>query len=293
MPIVYVHGVATRDTAVDPTIIGLMKGYLSDVISPGRDVDVVYSYWGDVGAHFAWNGAARPRTPLLGQGGGQARSLSNDAVMAADLATPLAGIPKTGTAQSGAGREAGRGLVPAGVRSAEGNTDEPRLRDLSPDALSDLVATVLSVSPLSVSPVTNDQSALIMAVDAVAHDPRIRMSLDQAGSRSEEWASFVDALESRLAGPLAGQGGASTMRRLGDRVLESLDRGSGVPGYVASRVVAEFRAPINDLVSTFIGDVFEYISRRGTVDAMGPIPERFLTALRHATAWAARSFTTQ
>ena len=277
MPIVYVHGVATRERVPDRTVIGLMKGYLSDVITPGRDVDVVYAYWGDVGARFAWNGAARPRSPLLGMGGEGSAGVAQRVVLAAELAEPLSGGPMVSTAVRDGPGDPGR-LVPAGAGSAQRWPAEVRLKDLAPDALGDFLATVIAMSDAA-----HGRSTLIMAADEVAHDPGTTTALARAQDVDEEWAYISGALDERLdGGALAGMG-ASTLNRLGNRVREYVSRGSGVPGYVASRVIAEFRAPVNGLATTFIGDVFEYLSHRGSVDRVGPIPERFLTALRRAS----------
>ena len=51
-------------------------------------------------------------------------------------------------------------------------------------------------------------------------------------------------------------------------------------------MVAEFRSPINDLATKFVGDVLAYVLRRGTPDDAGPIPRRFIDALRRARAAA-------
>lgn len=274
MPIVYVHGVATRETALDPIILGLMKGYLSNVLTPGRDVDVVYAYWGDVGAQFAWAGRSRPRSPLLSMGA-SGRSEAGPVLMA-ELAEPLAALPVP--------RPPGRqvaigGLVPAGPGSAHTAAPHDRLKDLQPDALSDLLVTVLIASP------DTSVSALI-AADEVAHDPSTAAALAASRDVTEEWAYLSQAIDDRTKDPLVSQG-ASRLLRFRDRVTEALDRGAGVPGYVASRMVAEVRGPANTLATMFIGDVFEYLNHRGTIDEVGTIPDRFLSALHEATDTAA------
>ena len=275
MPIVYVHGVATRNSAADPTVVRLMQGYLSDVLTPGRDVDVMYAYWGDAAATFAWDGASRPRSALLGQGVGDDVQVSQRAVLAAALGDSLAGGPVV--PRAGAVVERGP-LVPAGAGSA-GNTAAVRLKDMPPDALSDFLLTVLVVDAQA-------GAELIMAADEVAHDQSTRAALALARDVEQEWALLAGAIEARSGEPaLVGQG-AGGMRRLSDRVQEYLDRGAGVPGYVASRLVAELRGPANRLATTFVGDVFHYLSRRGNPEAVGEIPQRFLTKLREATQHA-------
>jgi hypothetical protein len=68
MPLIYIHGVATRSSAMDPVVTALIRRYLTDAIAPGRELAIHYAYWGDAGASFAWNLLSRPRTPLRGQG---------------------------------------------------------------------------------------------------------------------------------------------------------------------------------------------------------------------------------
>jgi len=272
MPIVYVHGVATRSQIPDPTVIGLMRRYLSDVISPGRDVDVRYAYWGDRAARFAWNGASRPTSPLLGQGAAGG-AIPRQQVLAADLAQLLVGLP------GGAPRDATAAdsrLVPAGAGSGSSTDGGARLKDLSSDDLGDFLASLVPGSP------DQDRSALLEAADALAHDPDVRAALAQSRDIDEEWIVLVQALEARADESALAAQGAGMWRQLKDRVAETLDRGSGTSGFVAGRLVAEFRGPINGLATNFIGDVFEYLAHRGTLDAPGDIPRRFLTALSEA-----------
>jgi hypothetical protein len=80
---------------------------------------------------------------------------------------------------------------------------------------------------------------------------------------------------------LAGQGGGA-LGRFGDRLKEGLRRGAGLPGFVASRVLAEFREPINRSAAMFVGDVLAYLHDRGDTAAIGTIARRFLSVLRKA-----------
>ncbi len=47
-------------------------------------------------------------------------------------------------------------------------------------------------------------------------------------------------------------------------------------------MIAEWREPINDLVTLFLGDVFTYIANRGTASKPGKIPCAVLSALSEA-----------
>jgi hypothetical protein len=72
MPIVLVHGMATRDTAPGyarswQAIQAFLRRYVAPVISDEPEaVAIEPAYWGGVGATFSHGGLARPRSPLLG-----------------------------------------------------------------------------------------------------------------------------------------------------------------------------------------------------------------------------------
>jgi len=270
MPVVYIHGVATRSTKADDTVTGLMRRYLTDAIAPGGDLEIVYAYWGDVAASFAWGGASRPRTPLRGMGGEAELDPGARAALAAYLAGTLDGLPEPEAAEL-----APIGLVAAGPRTTTAAAPGLRLRDLGADQLSDLlVAVVLAGGEPS--------AELLIAVDEIAHDPETARRLAEAPDLDAEWRVVSELVEARTGEGLAGMGGGGFFARLGDRLKESMGRGVGVPGYVASRLVAEFRAPINTMASMFVGDVMAYVNNRGDAAAVGSIPSRLLEALRTA-----------
>lgn len=273
MPIVHIHGVATRNATPSDTIAKLMRRYLSDVVSPGGELHVEYAFWGDVAAKFAWGGASRPRTPLRGMGGVAELDAAGRTALAVEMADMLGGLPETATPAIADG-----GLVAAGPRSGPSADPGFRLRDLTPEQLSDLLAsTVLSTGD------GGRQAELLIAADEVARDPATPARLGAAPDLDSEWAIVAKDIEERLPREdLAGMGGDGFLSRLGDRVKEAAGRGVGVPGYVASRVVAEFREPINDMASLFVGDVFAYLHDRGDAGAVGEIPMRLLCALRRA-----------
>ena len=272
MPIVYVHGVATRAPEASKTVTTLMQRYLSDVISPGREVAVEYAYWGDVAAQFAWGGASRPRTPIFGQGAADDRDTASRVVLAAEMTQELTGLPDPEVTAPASG-----GLVPAGPRMTTTRGPIVRLKDLTPGQLSDFLAATLSQGADAES-----LASLLIAADEVAHDLDTPTRLAEAADIDAEWVVLATAIEERLPeATLAGMGGGR-LARLSDRVRESLGRGTGVPGYVASRIAAEFRRPLNDIATMFIGDVFVYLNHRGDPTAVGEIPRRFLDALHKA-----------
>jgi hypothetical protein len=65
MPIVYVHGVSTRDERGWELLEALVRRYVAPKISDDpENVTVFFSYWGDFGAKFRWNGVSAPTSQL-------------------------------------------------------------------------------------------------------------------------------------------------------------------------------------------------------------------------------------
>lgn len=63
---------------------------------------------------------------------------------------------------------------------------------------------------------------------------------------------------------------------------ESLKRSAHSAGAVAARAAAEWKAPMNAFVTSFIGDVLTYVNERGNHKAPGWIPSRFLACVSEA-----------
>ena len=69
MPIVFVHGVNTRNGPAYDAGVKVTKGYLKDCFGGtrigGRPLaaikDIAFPYWGDLGTTFAWQMASLPR----------------------------------------------------------------------------------------------------------------------------------------------------------------------------------------------------------------------------------------
>ncbi len=152
-----------------------------------------------------------------------------------------------------------------------------RLADLAPQELSDIAAVLLA---------QQDQDVLaLIAADEVAHDPHAH-SLLAAANADDEGAIFsglvVDRYNVLVTGAgLVGHGIPAWLQRLGDRVGEAVGRAEHSPGFVLSRAIGEFRAPINDFVTNFLGDIFVYLyQERGSQP--GAITQLLLDALLKA-----------
>ena len=283
MPIVFVHGVGVREDANGaPTAWEELETFLRRVIAPVITDDpdhatIIRAYWGDVAAYLAFGGASRPRSPLLGMGGESVEtSAFGKALTAVELRQAFRDLPPNDDAEVSTG-----GLVAAGPsRSHAGSTQPQRLKDLSPEQLSDLAATI--TRDLSDDPQQRAQIALV--ADAVAHAPGTFPQLAQRSNLQDEIELFQRLIKERYEREtgLAGQGTPGWLSDFGERLGETLDRAANLPGFVATRVVAEVRKPLNDLVTSFLEDVFFYLAKRGNADHPGAIPLTVLKALVQA-----------
>jgi len=272
MPIVYVHGVANRldNDGLLPgwdEISAYLRRYIVPEISKKPEqVSIRKAYWGGDGVAFSWQGAARPRSKMLGQGAGSGTPATEQVAELGGLGQ-LPSNPQTGAPTS---------ALTSGRNLPSQTTSTYRLRDLSPDELSNFFSAAVE----KVENPAKAQKAKI-AADEVAHDPAILKQLQDASDLEAELGILQEALSAHgTSASLAGQGAGSWWKGLVDRVREVAVRVDSAPGYAVSRLVMEARAPINDAVTTFIGDVFQYVAQKG--QNAGAIRQVVLDALRAA-----------
>jgi hypothetical protein len=273
MSIVYVHGVATRlgDESYQSHWEGireLLARYVAPVISASCPIST--AYWGDLGANFAWHGASRPRSMLLGQGaagpaGGAAQATAMASLDPARLpAAAFAPVPVL--AAAGPSRRA-----PATIR----------VNDLPQRDLNDLLSTAISAEAQGAQ-----RARMAIAADEVVHDAATPARLAAQGSADEQLDELLRLVRERAQPALAGQGAGGIWGTLRERLGESISRVAGAPGFAVSTVLGEIRRPVNDLATLFVGDVFAYLSRRGDATNPGPIPKLVIETLRAAKAAA-------
>jgi hypothetical protein len=266
MPIVYIHGVAVRQETLQNDLRQFLRRYVTPILSSDPDsVPIHYVYWGGSAAEFFWSGASRPRSPVLGMG-------ANTAPATLEMVPALADHQ---AADGTASRTTTTGGLTSGQR-VETAQRKTRLADLDPEQLSDLAAAVLASegAPAEAS----------IAADLVAHDPQTLRLLAAAPVEREQevFGDLVSSAYKRLgAETVVGQGAPKWLQRLGDRVDEVVTRAEGTPGFVLSRTIVELRGPINDFVTTFLGDVFVYL-RQESGDAPGPITAKLMAELELA-----------
>jgi hypothetical protein len=280
MPIVYVHGVSTRQESPSyrphlQQIEKMLGRYVAPEISPS--CKTFCAYWGEYAAKFAWGRASRPKTVLLGQGAGiQSFSEAAQANLIASLDAPVTSCPITCTAPVEAG-----GLVPSGPQKVDASSSSTsRLKGLDSIALSDFLSAAIVHSDID----PNLRADMLIAADEIAHENSTHVRLGQCSNLTEELEELRGLLARKKVEELVGQGAGSVWNKIVDRMGESISRVTSAPAFALSTAVAEWREPINNLVTLFIGDVFTYLANRGTAENPGDIPRVVLETLRMAKA---------
>ena len=295
MPIVFVHGVATRD--IDDQYrswVERIKSYLRYYVAPvvAKDaarVRILDAYWGDLGVSFAWHQHSRPPSALTGMGADKRPSDASQVIALGTAPGAVKGV--SGVAGGGA---AGRGiLTPAPQDNAAKAAETPfRLADLEPEALADLLVTLLQQGDTKPP---HRYALAAIAADQVARDPATRVHLRELPDRAAE----INYLKERVArratelelaeGGVVAQGGPGLGARSGRSACRSREPHGKRAGVGAHPRLSEFRGPANARVTLFIGDVFRYLSGRGTAANPGPIPKAVIDTLKQARAGIPRN----
>ena len=258
MPIIYMHGVNTRD----PKHFEPVHEYLRRIVAPAiaRDPENVLirpANWFPLCDPPKWEGISRPAT-LLGQGAEIERSELLDA-----LTAKVTRIPAPHSAFT------------SGQASAP--TQHARLDGLSAEDLADLIT--VGVASNSVDGL--QRARIGIAADRVASDPAICANLKAARDIDAQLRILSDSVQADVERQsiLAGHGAPDFLRGMRDRVSESLSRTLSAPAAVGSLVAGELRPKLNDFVTRFLGDVLFYMTGRGTAAAPGPIPKVLIDEL--------------
>lgn len=257
MPIIYMHGVNTRDPRHFDSVRAYLKRFVAPAISADPDnVSIRAADWYQLCDPPKWEGISRPRT-LLGQGAQIERNELLDAILAK------------------APRAAATSTLTSGQASAPGG-------DMRLDALP--VADLVDLLTLAATNGGMDglQHARVgIAADRVARDPAIRPRLAAAHDLDAQLALLASAVgaEVERQSNLAGQGALDFLQEMRDRVRESLARAYDSPAAAASLVAVELRPKLNDFVTRFLGDMLFYMTRRGSAREPGAIPQVLIDEL--------------
>lgn len=257
MPIVYVHGVSTRDEKGWELLEALLRRYVAPKISKDPDnVQVFFSYWGDFGAKFRWNGASAPTSPLRNLRARVKEALHN---------------PQTSITE-----------------------EVHRLRNFTNEKLSDFAQELLAYN-LQLgdnAELGEAEGNVLFAVAAeVAESNDTRLRLAQCISVHEEIHVLEELVLQRYTKLRSKVKKASTVvkaklpefkDRVHHKLRESVIRGAHSAGHVVARAAVEIKSPMNRILTLFVGDVFTYLAERGNCRMPGWIPSCFLAALMDA-----------
>lgn len=253
MPLVFVHGVATRTGAAYQESVARHRDLFSQIALRGlaEKPAITFPYWGGLAADPRWGNASVPS--------GDYESFGPEdevAVLVQEVAGELADENP---------------LLTLARRDFPGSID--LLWTLVPDddwdsSLGELGAKAIAYAETKPNPpwladVSNDQQFLTqLQINVDEWEPE-----DGVVGPGPEWESF-------------GPGG------FWDRVREGAGRIVGLPGWAASSlVVAATRAKLHATVAVFVGDIFVYLDKRdGENDDVGAIPSVVISALRDARA---------
>ncbi len=277
MPIIFIHGVNVRDAQafedVRPSLLDIVAPVISN--DPAT-VPIHHVFWGNLGVNFSHGGIARPRTRLLGQGAGATPNLAQRILSQDRLSSSLGRLPTTGAAPAPTGGLSSGQATPPSLPPA-------RLALLAPDELE--AALVLWIGESMADP--EQRFRLSLKATDLATDPAWRRQLAGKNSAADEIAflraSLAPASPTPAAGGLVAAGAVGDwFTGIGERAGEALSRATSLPGYAASTLLIELTPLFADLIYTFLGDVFLYLSSRGTAASPGEIPRLLLKELQLA-----------
>lgn len=300
MPLIFIHGVNTRDTdpAYHRDVAARSELFRRLLLKPlgaesGRfnDLDILNVYWGDHGVRFAWGQQSLPEVRPLEHLGAEAEATPKSDVELADTIEALASSERDGASLEALGGEDERFVEAA-------RADLPRFMEamLAPLILSERDLALDAEEEGDV--VGKREALLLIAGDEVANDPAVHEAIAQADSEQEISSLLrkevlqryerllveggmlspeeVEAMEGRLEGL-----GPSWLSDLKERVEEFFDRARDAPKRAATvPVFAKTREDMHINLTRFLGDVFVYLDQRSGDDEPGPIISQVLGDIR-------------
>jgi hypothetical protein len=244
MPIIFVHGVATRkDAAYEKAVaarMALMRSFLLAPLGLNRDTVKFWNpYWGDDAAEFAWKYASLPS-------GREERFGPGETVPAVLL----------GEVWEGEVPPADRVLLEVAHRSMA-------------DALDLLWATAVERA---------DEADTVALADLAVHATALARNDPEPswlGTVSDD-RQFVNRLVRELgAGVPATNEESFGPKRAFLRLREGLGRIGGAAGRLAGTAAVEVVRPsLNRSVSMFLGDIFVYLQQRQRLGGNAPIAKK-------------------
>ncbi len=240
MPVVFVHGVATRKNP--RTARRLVKRWqlIEDILGPvlvtgGVPLGRYEAFWGDEASKLHWHGASLP--PAGGERFGGTASDEDDLV----LAETLSGGPIDRTV----------------------NIGQP-LIDAAAGGLSRAVDLLWTYTDIAAAPELAD---FIVRASAYAEKDPQPAWLDTCKTDEELLNELLNQVEPPDAEAEERFGGRALVRQL----REAAARVGAAPGRLISRPAMLLRPVVHRPSAIFLGDVFEYLKQRGRAGADGAI----------------------
>ena len=287
MPLIFVHGVNTRDgeeyrrdrATRDSLFSDIVLAPLAKKSERFRDIAIANPYWGGDGVSFAYDQATRPDVRILEHLG------------PVETATPKSDAEYASTVKTLATGD--RPSQPPGLERLGASDDEVKRAAASdPEAFVEAVLLPLINSEMSLlgrdgqsaEDAGRAEARILNAALEVATDPQVRQALERSRSGGESIDLLAKEIQARVAPetPRPGPGG-TTLERLGPRngiqalgrwIGEIFDRAKDAPQRAATLpALAIFRDDVHANLSRFMGDVFVYLSYRDGRDGEpGAIP---------------------
>ena len=296
MPVIFIHGVNTRDnddyrkdcTARDELLRRLVLKPLAARGDRFTQIEIFNPYWGDLGVSFRWDQASLPEVHILEHLGAEGEGTPESDFELSETVRDLGGTHQRGSSRL-------ENLGP----------DEGMLKRAAEKDLTRFVEAVLSPILLSeihlaedsgIKPETEGvlQALLAIAAEEVSRDPNVKAEVITTGSDDEVMDLLKEKIKARfeqLAAPKEAVPADSRLESLGpawledlkDRVGEMFDRAKDIPARVTGVSALDlFRDGLHRNLSRFLGDVFVYLNERGDKTHPGPIVSKVLQAIKTA-----------
>ncbi|MFD4367398.1 hypothetical protein [Rhodococcus sp. NPDC058521] len=292
MPVVFIHGVATRSgeeyergVAVREELIRrLLIDRMAESDPRWSGMHVTSPYWGDLGVRHYWAQATVPPVSLLedmGAGG--------DGATAADLeiAEMLAEMGMDAPTLEGLGGETP--LRNAWIKNPHRTVEAllaPVIHSEGSVMRADDLPADRQITPGSA--VGHVDGHVLLAGSLAAADADLTAAVRDCVSDDAALTLIGDAIARRAQPPGPGDAEASTLETLGpawldeleNRVGEVIHRAKNAPARAASIAALDrYRDGLHRHLTLFMGDVFEYLLHRGEPDSPGPIIDRIARAI--------------
>jgi hypothetical protein len=278
MPVVFVHGVNTRDTDSDYgvrllVISRFIEAHFSGVALGGKPLATLaptFPYWGDLATRFTWDMASLPSGEIDALGPGVDANLR-----------PLVGV------------------IADGLRDPAAAAGQPLLALARERALPDAV-DLLTDQLMRQAPAADADRVAEFVVAARQYAEGHPQPAWMAGlTTDEQLLNLLMTEVNKQAGPAAGVnalGGGfgsifGSIASAGTRIKQAAQSAAATVldrtgDFASTKLLAWQRRPLNATLGRFFGDIFVYLDGRGSQGAPGAIPSRILAGIDAARAAA-------